>query len=126
TSNNVEDCQWHTLRITWDPASLEIETYFDGVKRLEVIVDLINTIFKDGSMVYWGFSGATGGAFNLQQFCTALNPNFTTGFPNNEVCPGNVIQFMDSSESFAPVTDYYWDFGNGSTSTLKTPPPQVF
>ena len=126
TSNNVEDCQWHTLRITWDPASLEIETYFDGVKRLGVIVDLINTIFKDGSMVYWGFSGATGGAFNLQQFCTALNPNFSTGFPFNEACPGQNIQFIDSSESFAPVTDYYWDFGNGSTSMLKTPPPQVY
>lgn len=126
TSNNVEDCQWHTLRITWDPASLEIEAYFDGVKRLEVIVDLVNTIFKDGSMVYWGFSGATGGAFNLQQFCTALNPNFTTGYPSNEVCPGQTIQFTDSSESFAPVTDYYWDFGNGAISTLKTPPSQVY
>src|SRR5688500_4295854 len=73
-SSNVEDCQWHKLRIVWDPATKTMSTEFDGVPRVSYTGDIINNIFKGNTLVYWGFSGATGGAYNLQQFCTALNP----------------------------------------------------
>lgn len=73
-SYNVEDCQWHILRISWDPVSKWLRAYFDGSLRVEAQVDLIASIFNNDPMVYWGFSAATGGAYNLQQFCTALNP----------------------------------------------------
>lgn len=123
---NIEDCNWHTLRISWDPATKWLKTYFDGVLRVETQVDLVTTIFNNDPNVYWGFSGATGGLANLQKFCTALNPGFTTNLPGNGSCPGTPIEFSDRSESFAPLASYYWDFGDGTTSTAAQPPPHVY
>ncbi|HEY9364698.1 MAG TPA: PKD domain-containing protein [Chitinophagaceae bacterium] len=126
TSNDVEDCQWHTLRISWEPSSQWLKVFFDGVKRVETQVDLIGSIFNNDPKVYWGFTGATGGSVNLQKFCTALNPNFSTNLDDNGSCANIPIQFADSSESFAPVSHYYWEFGDGTTSNQKNPPPHVY
>lgn len=126
TNPNIEDCQWHTFRVKWDPASKILSTYFDGDFRLQTNTDLINTIFNNDPLVYWGFSAGTGGANNLQQFCTALNPSFITNAINNSICIGNSISFTNTSQSFAPIASYYWDFGDGITSNLQTPPPHVY
>lgn len=124
--NNIEDCQWHRLRISWDAGTQWLRAYFDGVLRVEKQLDLVSTIFNNDPMVYWGFSGATGGEVNLQQFCTALDPDFTTQFPNNATCAPALMEFSNLSESFAPITDYTWTFGNGQTSHLPSPPTQFF
>lgn len=120
-SGNIEDCQWHTFRIKWNPGNDSLTTYFDGVFREGVQQDIINSIFNGDPKVYWGFSGATGGASNVQQFCTALNPAFAANISNNAACAPANIQFSDQSVSFAPITSYVWDFGNGNTSTSATP-----
>ncbi len=126
SSSNVEDCQWHTLRISWDANTKWLRTYFDGILRLEKQVDLINTIFNGDPSVYWGFSGATGGKVNLQQFCTALNPKFSTNFIGNGGCEGVPVTFADASESFAPIISYTWSFGDGTFSTAPSPPPHLY
>jgi gliding motility-associated-like protein len=124
--DNVEDCQWHKLRISWDAGGQWLRTYFDGVLRVEKQLDLVNAIFNGDPAVYWGFTGATGGEVNLQQFCTALDPAFTTNVPDNATCEGGTITFTDGSESFAPVQSYSWLFGDGSSSNVMTPPPHLF
>ncbi|MFL5739449.1 MAG: lectin-like domain-containing protein [Flavisolibacter sp.] len=126
SSNNVEDCQWHKLRISWDPATQWLRAYFDGVLRVEKQIDLVASIFNNDPNVYWGFTGATGGAVNLQRFCTALDPDFNTNFPNNAACVGAPVQFSDQSVSFAPIASYSWDLGDGSTSTLSNPQPHIY
>jgi gliding motility-associated-like protein len=126
TNPNIEDCQWHTLRIIWDPATRSLRTYFDGYFMLESTADIINTIFNGDPMVYWGFSAGTGGSNNLQQFCTALNPNFNATTPTNSSCFGNPITFTNTSQSFASIVDFYWDFGDGFTSTVANPPPHNY
>jgi gliding motility-associated-like protein len=126
TTDNVEDCQWHKLRITWDASGKWLRTYFDGVLRLQKQIDLVANIFSNDPNVYWGFSGATGGSVNLQQFCTALDPVFKTNFANNAGCEGVPVVFTDASESFAPVTSYNWSFGDGSFSTAANPPPHLY
>lgn len=126
TSDNIEDCAWHILRITWNPTTQIISAYFDGNLRVQAQVDLIGTIFNNNPLVYWGFTAATGGSYNLQQFCTALAPMFTTSFTSNTACAGSTFEFTNTSEAFAPIQAYYWDFGNGNTSTLKDPPPQLY
>lgn len=126
SSNNIEDCAWHILRITWDPVTQWIRAYFDGVLRVEAQVNLIADIFNNNPRVFWGFTAATGGSNNLQQFCTALAPIFQTSLTNNNGCLGDLVSFDNRSESFAPVSAYYWDFGDGTSSTLQNPPPKLY
>jgi hypothetical protein len=78
SSDNIEDCQWHIFRITWDPVTQLLRAYFDGHLQVQAQVNIIGTIFNNDPNVFWGFTAATGGADNLQQFCTALNPDFST------------------------------------------------
>jgi gliding motility-associated-like protein len=126
TSLNIEDCMWHVLRITWDPAAKDLKAYFDGVLRVEATVDLVNAIFRGNPSVYWGFSASTGGAVNEQKFCTALNPDFTTNFSNNGTCINTPISFTDQSLSFAPIASYYWEYGDGEKSTAAAPAPHQY
>ncbi len=125
-NENIEDCQWHILRITWDPATQWLRGYFDNVLRVEAQINMITTIFNNDPNVYWGFTAATGGAHNLQEFCTALNPIFTTNAQNDAVCFGTPVSFTESSISFAPIQSWYWDFGDGTTSTQQNPPPHNY
>lgn len=39
-------------------------------------------------------------------------------------CPGDVIQFSDTS--IGQIVKYHWSFGNGNTSDVKNPPTQIF
>jgi len=126
TSDNIEDCQWHVLRIKWDAAAKTLTAYFDGQFRLQAQYDLVQKVFNNDPMVYWGFSGATGGGFNLQQFCTSLNPVFKTNLVNNSACIGDPVLFFDQSESFTRIREFYWDFGDGSGSSLQNPPAHIY
>jgi len=126
TSLNIEDCQWHTLRIRWDAVSYKMEVYFDAILRLSINQNIVSTIFNNDPNVYWGFSAATGGSINLQQFCTALNPDFYTNLTSNAACIGTPVLFRDTSVSFAPIQSWYWNFDDGNTSNLKNPPVHNF
>lgn len=75
TSYNIEDGQWHTTRITWDAATKSLSVYFDGNLRVTYTNDMVANTFAGNPLVYWGFTGATGAAMNLQQFCV-INLNF--------------------------------------------------
>ena len=59
---NIEDCQWHTLRISWNPSSKKIKTQIDGVDRVQATIDMVADIFGGNPKVFWGFTAATGGA----------------------------------------------------------------
>jgi gliding motility-associated-like protein len=126
SSNDIEDCQWHKLRITWDPVTKWYKAYFNDVLRVEAQIDLITNVFNNDPFVFWGFSAATGGEWNLQQFCTALNPEFETSTGGLIGCAGSPVSFFDASESFTNISSYMWNFGDGTTSTLKDPPPHIY
>ncbi len=125
-SDNIEDCQWHIFRISWDPATQWLRAYFDNVLRVETQINLVTTIFNNDPNVYWGFTAATGGAHNEQKFCTALNPVFTTNAQSDAVCFGTPISFTEASISFAQIQSWFWDFGDGTTSTQQNPPPHNY
>lgn len=124
-SNNIEDCNWHSLHIKWDAAAQQMEVSMDGISRLTLQKDIVNTIFGGDPMVYWGFGGATGGATNLQQFCAALDPLLKFN-PDQLFCDGSPIVFGDGSRSFGTITRWRWDFGDGDTSSLQQPPPHLY
>lgn len=126
--SNIEDCQWHTLRIKWNPVTKELSGFFDGALRVTASIDMVKDIFGNDPQVFWGFSAATGGANNLQQFCTALNPK-TILLSDSISCiqpGGNTVIFKDQSESFAPITKYFWDFGDGTVSSMANPDPHTY
>ncbi|HUQ67067.1 MAG TPA: PKD domain-containing protein [Flavitalea sp.] len=125
SGGNIEDCQWHTLRISWDPSLKLIKTQIDGVDRVQATIDIVAEIFSGDPFVFWGFTAATGGAKNIQKVCTSLNPGFslpadqTTCFPES-------ITFIDSSTSFGTIEKWFWDFGDGTTFNESSPPAHVY
>ncbi len=123
--DNAEDGQWHLLSIQWDPATQLLAAEVDGRPRVSVKLDLVKTIFNNDPMVFWGFTASTGGAKNLQRFCTALNPGIKN-MTGQETCFGKPVNFRDSSSSFSKIVKWFWDFGDGSTDTLPQPPPHDY
>lgn len=62
--NGVE----HTYNITWDPVGKALTLYMDGAVVMTYDRDLVASVFGGATCVYYGFTGATGGANNLQYF----------------------------------------------------------
>lgn len=89
-NGNIEDGQDHLVQITWDPTTLAFDVYFDCAPKVSLTIDLVNTIFSGDSLVYWGVSGASGGAFNPHSFC--ILPN-TTGTIRDTtlLCGGDTV-----------------------------------
>jgi len=112
-SDNIEDCQWHTLRIQWDAVAKQLAAYIDGNLRVSATKDLVADVFGGTPQVFWGFTGSTGGARNLQRFCTALSPKFNLQ-QGQKRCLNEPVTFFDSTISFTTVLKRYWNFGDGS------------
>lgn len=119
-SDNIEDCEWHIMRIAWNPATTTITVYMDGRERMHATIDLLQDVFDDDPLVFWGFSGATGAATNHQRFCTSLNPLFSLA-KDQVTCYPEPVLFRDSSTSFGDIVKWFWDFGDGTTATVQNP-----
>ena len=75
-SSNIEDGEWHDARFTWNATTKTMTVRFVTQNVPEVVQtftytgDIVNTIFGGNSMVYWGFTGATGSVIpNIHQVC---------------------------------------------------------
>ncbi len=116
-SDNVEDCNWHSLTISWNATIKKYDISFDGASRLSIIKDLVTDIFNGNPIVYWGITSGTGGFINVQKFCLPLSAYFK--LPPQRRCIGDVIQFLDSSRSGSTIKRY-WNFGDGSNIDSTT------
>jgi hypothetical protein len=122
---NVEDGEDHIVQITWDPTTQLIQVYFDCVFRLQGNIDIINSIFNGNSLVYWGFTAATGGSVNNQTVC--LEENILNIGNEVQICTGGSIELsvgnsLDGSYSWSPV-----DYLNDPTSAtpIANPPSDI-
>lgn len=126
SSDDVEDCQNHLLRIVWNSSTKNLAVFIDNQPRVNATKDLVNTLFGGNSLVYWGFTGATGGLYNLQKFCTTLSPSFHFS-PSQKKCAGEPITFYDSTIAFTPTIKRYWNFGDGSPiDSVNTNPTHIY
>jgi gliding motility-associated-like protein len=112
-NNDIEDNAWHAFRIQWDATTKTFSAYIDGSLRVSVVRDFVATVFGGNPLVYWGFTGSTGGEFNHQQFKTALNPSFTFSSTQKR-CINEPITFNTTTISFTTIAKFYWDLGDGS------------
>ncbi len=116
TSANIEDCTWHDFHVVWDPATQTMTVSFDGVQRFTYTfaTGLVNSVFLGNPMVYWGWTGATGGESNLQQFCVDFGADFQAGSGYASCDPANVPFTSTSQSGLNNIVAYDWDFGDGS------------
>lgn len=66
---DVEDCDYHRVKIDWNPDSRLVSFFFDGNLRVQKKVNLIESIFDGEDRVYWGFTSATGAKMNRHLVC---------------------------------------------------------
>jgi gliding motility-associated-like protein len=118
TSDNVEDGQDYIIDITWDPGTSQFTVAVNCEVRLSIQVSLEFFVFSSNAEVFWGFTGATGGEWNLQTVC--LDP-YILGLPETfATCANEPVQleapaaslgtvswepaqFLDDPNSFSPV-----------------------
>lgn len=125
-NDNIEDGLFHSFRISWNATTHTFAAYIDGVLRVTAVKDFVTDVFAGNPLVYWGFTGSTGGANNWQRFSIALNPDFTF-LPGQTFCVNQPITFKDTTISFTPVAKFYWDFGDGSPlDSVNTKPVHTY
>lgn len=65
--------------------------------------------------------------YDSAAFTVTIHPNVTAGFTIDPVCIKlPVLPVNTTIEPGNTPVFYLWDFGNGNTSTLRNPPPQVY
>lgn len=68
-NGNIEDCNAHRVKITWQPKLKLLKFLLDGNLLMERKYDIVKNIFGGNPNVFWGFSAATGGSYNRQEVC---------------------------------------------------------
>ena len=133
----------HLITIDWEPAAKKLSVFIDGALILSTVNDLVQTVFSGDPVVYWGFSSSNTQLtwypayedldwgrlyFYFGQILTRIDTR-----PEGDSCFAGPIQFIDSSiYSSGNGTDplsfvsWHWDFGDGSISTERNPPPHQY
>ena len=122
TSINVEDGQEHDVRIEWNGASQMMKVYFDCDERLIYTGDLINQVFAGSVFSYFGFTGSTGGAANLQRVCFDYISfaNDVGSLDDVAICIGDTISDVDATINGA--VGYLWTPATGvSNPSIANP-----
>lgn len=117
TVNDIEDCNYHQVRITWNADDMLLEVFFDCEFRLSYTGDIVNNIFGGNQMVYWGFTASTGGKTNIQSICFDTIEGTTSSTNQTlSICEGEEIQLNGSLSN----ATYSWN----PTTNLNNPNSQ--
>ena len=120
TVSNLEDNSFKRFKIEWNSTTQVFNVYLINMITpiLSYTGDIINNIFFGDPLVYWGFTGATGGSFNQQKFCT----NTDLESPEFSSCPTDVTITLDGNNcsSIYNFTTPTAIDNCGSTNTIQT------
>jgi gliding motility-associated-like protein len=84
---NIEDCNYHDLRVNWNAPMQQLQVFFDCQLRLTYTGDIVNQIFGGDPLVFWGFTSATGGLNNIHEVCFTYT-SFLDQLEDVTICPG--------------------------------------
>ena len=59
-----------------------------------------------------------------RKICLLDGPTAAITYAPNPVCAGSPVNF--SGAGSVGATNYYWEFGDGTSSTLQNPPPHIY
>ena len=120
TVSNLEDNSFKRFKIEWNSTTQVFNVYLINMITpiLSHTGDIVNNIFSGDPLVYWGFTGATGGGFNQQKFCT----NTDLESPEFFSCPTDVTITLDGNNcsSIYNFTIPIATDNCGSTNTVQT------
>jgi len=111
-NGNIENNNYHDLRVTFDATTLELVVYFDCVERITATVDVVDILGT--SSIKWGFTAATGGATNTHRVCNAqwITPA-ESELIDSETCPSDPVELEVPGDWINPV----WSPGDGLSAT---------
>lgn len=67
---NIEDGQDYLIQIQWDSTSQSMEVFINCVLTIALInYNIVDELFMGNPIVWYGFTSATGGFFNVQTVC---------------------------------------------------------
>ncbi len=107
TNINIEDGLNHNVRIVWNATTFTLQIFIDCNLRLTLNQNLITSTFNANPIVYWGFTGSTGGLFNNQSVCLPTTVQGEITLP--PVCPGNPVNLSAPSNAY---TNLAWEPAN--------------
>lgn len=115
---NIEDGEDHVIEIDWNPTANALTVSVDCQARISLVVDLLGQVFVDSPIVFWGFTGATGGQFNQQSIC--LDP-YILGLPETfETCEGQPVQLEAPPATFGTFSWEPAEYLDDPTSNAPT------
>lgn len=103
---NIEDCEFHPMRVLWDASLQTLTVYLDCELRLSYTADIVTEIFNGDPMVFWGFTAATGGLNNVHEICFSYT-SILDGLVDETICPGTSTQLEatgGNSYQWSPTT----------------------
>jgi gliding motility-associated-like protein len=133
----------HLITIEWQPSTKTLFVLIDGTLIVSATKDIVQTIFGGNPVVYWGFTGSNTQLTwypaysdldygHLYFFFGQIFPKFSR-LPETDSCLAGPIQFLDNSiytsgNGADPLSfvQWYWDFGDGTKSTDRNPPPHQY
>ncbi len=88
---DIEDGNWHAVKIDWQPLTNTLTVLFDCEERINFQIDLINDVFEGNPDVFYGFSASTSQAQNQQEVCVVVN-TLTDRLQDVVLCQGGKTQ----------------------------------
>ncbi|MBL7739158.1 MAG: gliding motility-associated C-terminal domain-containing protein [Chitinophagaceae bacterium] len=133
-------------KILWDPTTRTLTVLFDGTPMVSITKDLVATVFNGNPIVHWGFTcsqdyfvaappGDPAPSIRtpfVRFYFGKITPDFISN-PRLDTCYTTPVLFRDNSiydqndvTNSINLARWYWEFGNGITSTLQNPLPQHY
>jgi hypothetical protein len=101
---NLENGGFHTLSITWTPTTKVLAYQLDGILIASITRDIVALDLAGQPNVWWGFTGATGGAINTHRFCVKSFSSGATPTPTLTPSPSVTRSVTPSITPSATIT----------------------